>query len=109
MTGYDVRAYHYDVQGTQRSLMRWSAHNLDWINTLVQLGRASLAQDAGGYPYIYELGIGELRSVLADEESAKRMALKMWPGVPLEMEEDIDALSRCPDNATVTVEAWDQS
>ncbi|MET4622964.1 hypothetical protein ABIE18_004444 [Arthrobacter sp. 2762] len=110
MLGYDVTAYHSDDQGTRHNLVRWSAHNLDWINALVQQGRASMVQDSGGYPYIYELVAGELRSVLADEDSAKRMALRTWPGPALEKADDKDdVLSRCRDDATVTVEAWDQS
>jgi len=118
MLGFDVSVYYYDDQGKQQNLLRWSADGLDWINELVGRSRATLVRDSGGYPYVYEVSAAEILPMFSHSERDgldKRIARKAgsgdwnqkptaWGGTIFE-----EGIASCPEDARLTVEAWDQS
>ncbi|MDQ0241459.1 hypothetical protein [Arthrobacter bambusae] len=118
MLGFDVSVYYFDSHGKQQNIARWPANNLHWINDLVRQNRAALVLDGGGYPYAYEVLADEILSMFAvpereglDRRIARKAGSGDWNQAPMPRGRTIneEGLARCPENATLTVEAWDQS
>ena len=118
MVGYDVTIYRQDEHGEKHRLAGWSADGLGWIKELVRLGRATLVENAGGYPFRYEILASELLPLFSPTQRdhlgcviERKVHTGDWNDEPYTWHGYIRAeeFSVCSNNAVLTVEAWDQS
>ena len=120
MLGFDVLVYYFDEKGERRDLASWSAERMDWIDELVTEKRAVLVEWNAGYPLLYEVVASEVLPMLlnSDREAlnqqiSRKFAVFPWnSGIPLAQDGasiNDDAIAACPEDARITVEAWDQS
>ena len=96
------------------ALWETGVFGLEWLDDLVKAEKAvNLGGD--GYPKCYSITAGVLLPVLAKGLPSNRSPLVIGddyllpPGWNGQLELDLAALSACPTDETLFIEAWDQS
>lgn len=118
MLGFDVLVYYFDDSGEKQDLAYWSAQWMEWIDELVAENRAVLVEHNMGYPLLYEIAASELLPILSTSDRSeldKRLSRKFtdfpWNSGLRVADDgariDEEALAACPEDARITVEAWD--